>query len=277
MTIEKCTSTAATSVRKAGIKYIVIHYTAGVQSKAGTAKSVANMFATNGKASADFIVDDGGAVQYNPNITGRYCWHAGGKKYATKGGSLYGTASSANSIGIELCSSNKTGKVQDANASGWYYTDAVLANGTELVRQLMKEYGIDKDHIIRHYDVNGKPCPGIVGWNEDTGSTAAWEKFKAGLEEVEDMTKAETQELINASVDKLTASIDALAAENVALRADLKKILSISGTGDNPSSWAKEYTENAKSKGLFSGSNGDYGWQCAVTREQLAAVLAHTE
>ena len=29
--------------------------------------------------------------------------------------------------------------------------------------------------------MNGKPCPGIIGWNEDTGSAAKWAAFKARL------------------------------------------------------------------------------------------------
>lgn len=57
----------------------------------------------------------------------------------------------------------------------------LASNLVELVKYLMAEYGIDAAHVIRHYDVNGKPCPGIIGWNEDTGSAAKWAAFKARL------------------------------------------------------------------------------------------------
>ena len=46
----------------------------------------------------------------------------------------------------------------------------------------MKEYDVDIDHVIRHYDVNGKPCPGIIGWNAETGDESKWEAFKKRLE-----------------------------------------------------------------------------------------------
>ena len=68
-----------------------------------------------------------------------------------------------------------------ANDSHWRFTDKVVSNLVELVKYLMAEYGIDAAHVIRHYDVNGKPCPGIIGWNEDTGSAAKWAAFKARL------------------------------------------------------------------------------------------------
>lgn len=68
-----------------------------------------------------------------------------------------------------------------ANDSHWRFTDKVVSNLVELVKYLMAEYGIDAAHVIRHYDVNGKPCPGIIGWNEDTGSAAKWAAFKACL------------------------------------------------------------------------------------------------
>lgn len=79
------------------------------------------------------------------------------------------------------CSTNDTGKMTVANDSHWRFTDKVVSNLVELVKYLMAEYGIDAAHVIRHYDVNGKPCPGIIGWNEDTGSAAKWAAFKARL------------------------------------------------------------------------------------------------
>ena len=45
----------------------------------------------------------------------------------------------------------------------------------------MELYGIDADHVIRHYDVNGKCCPGIIGWNKDTGDESKWEAFHAAI------------------------------------------------------------------------------------------------
>ena len=47
-----------------------------------------------------------------------------------------------------------------------------------------------------------------------------------------------------------------------------------SGTGDNPSAWAREATDWAKREGLFGGDgSGNYDWQQPITREAMAAVL----
>ena len=183
ISITKKTSTHNTTAAAGrAIRYIVVHYTAGVTSKPGSAAGTASYFGgTSKQVSADFIVDDGGAVQYNGDIRNRYTWHCGGGKYNTKGGAYYGKATNRNTIGIEVCSTNDTGKMTVANDSHWSFTDKVVSNLVELVKCLMAEYGIDATHVIRHYDVNGKPCPGIIGWNEDTGSAAKWAAFKARL------------------------------------------------------------------------------------------------
>jgi N-acetylmuramoyl-L-alanine amidase CwlA len=180
--ITKKTGTANTTVcstRKP--KYIAIHYTAGVTSKAGTALGTASYFAKETtEASADFIVDDGTFVQYNPDPTSRYCWAVGAKKKNpyTKGGSLWGVCKNANSVSIEICSTNKTGKITSANDDNYSFTDKAVDNGAKLTAYLMKTYGVDIDHVVRHYDVTGKLCPGIKGWNADSGSETAWTDFK---------------------------------------------------------------------------------------------------
>ena len=213
MNIIECTNAANTTESKnRKIKYIVIHYTAGVTSRPGTAKSNARYFAKETtKASADFIIDDENVVRYNPDIKNRYCWHCGGSKYKTKGGSLYKICTSANSIGIEMCSTNSAKKVTNPNDGNWYFTDAVVNNCVELTKKLMDEYGIDIDHVIRHYDVNGKPCPGVVGWNEDTNDILAWLSFKTRLVE------KEFEELIEGTAEKVKqvtdTKIDTLVSE----------------------------------------------------------------
>ena len=175
-------STAHTTAKKnREIKYIVIHYTAGVTSRAGTALNTANYYPQSNNVSADFTVDDTAAVCYNGDIINRYTWHCGGSKYNTKGGSYYGKCTNANSIGVEICCTNSTGKMQNANDKSYSFTPAVINNAVELVKQLMKWYNIPPENVIRHYDVTGKPCPGVIGWNKESGSEAEWEKFKAKL------------------------------------------------------------------------------------------------
>lgn len=183
MNITKQTSyNNTTGYNNRPLDYIVIHYTAGTTSRAGTAYNTAVMFSNPSiYASADFIVDDTTAVQFNPDIKNRYCWHCGDNKNYNKGGSYYGKCQNYNSIGIEVCSTNKTGKMTSANDNNYYFTDAVVNKAAELTKYLMQTYNIPASRVIRHYDVTGKYCPGIKGWNEDSGDASKWQTFKAKI------------------------------------------------------------------------------------------------
>lgn len=183
MKVHKQTGTAnTTSAPNREIKYLVIHYTAGVSCSAGSAAGCASWFANpDAGGSADYIVDEGELVQYNPDPYNRYCWAVGGGMYNTKGGRLYGIAKNSNCISLEICSRNRTGKITYPNDPNYSFTDAVLTMAERAVKWLMGVYGIDGDHVIRHYDVNGKPCPGIIGWNADSGSEKAWKNFHASV------------------------------------------------------------------------------------------------
>lgn len=185
--IIKKTNTRNTGVLKnRKIKYIVIHYTAGYTSRKGATLNVASFFANpKARGSADFIVDDELIVQYNPDIRNRYTFHCGGKRYNTRGGRLYGIAKNSNSIGIEICSSNKKGKLTFANDKSYFFTDKALVNALRLIKELMKEYNIDAEHVIRHYDVTGKLCPGISGWNYDSKDESKWMNFRQQIRALE--------------------------------------------------------------------------------------------
>ena len=165
------------------IKYIVVHYTAGTTSRAGSARNTALFFSNYGvNASADFIVDDSTIVQFNPDLKNYSCWHCGDSKNYNKGGSFYGKCTNFNSIGIEVCSTNNTGTMTQANDTHYSFTDAVVNKTVELVKYLMKTYNIPASNVIRHYDVTGKWCPGIRGWNDEANSDSSkWKAFKARL------------------------------------------------------------------------------------------------
>lgn len=177
------------------IKYIAIHYTAGGSSAPGRAISMKNSWEKTRRASADFGVDDSTMVQFNPDLRNYNCWSVGdAKKTAGGGGQLYGKATNKNTISIEICSNLKKGyDASKVNHDGWYYTEASLENAIKLTKILMKKFNIDIDHVVRHYDISGKICPGIVGWNnyelydkdgKKTGkknNSLEWEKFKERL------------------------------------------------------------------------------------------------
>lgn len=160
-------NTHITPLKKRFIKYIAVHYTAGSKSKKGTALNTRNVFLKR-PASADFVVDDGSIVQINPDLKNYYCWSVGDKKNAySGGGKLFGVANNRNTISIEICSNLKEGwSASYANHKGWYFTDASLDNALKLIRYLMKMFDVPKSNVVRHYDISGKLCPGIVGWND---------------------------------------------------------------------------------------------------------------
>lgn len=150
-------------------QYLAIHYTAGAHSKPGKAIGNYDTFMKR-KASADFAVDDRDIVQFNPDIDNYYCWAVGddNTKYSS-GGSLKGKATNKNTISIEMCSTLKSGTSGSAaNHSGWSFTDAVLDNAVRLAKIIMKKYDIPIERVVRHYDISGKMCPGVIGWNDET-------------------------------------------------------------------------------------------------------------
>lgn len=183
MKVTKQTGTANTTAapgRK--IEWFAIHYTAGVSCAAGTASGCASWFANpDAEGSADYIVDEGGLIQYNPDPLNRYCHAVGGDKYATKGGRLYGIAKNRNTVSLEICSGNLNGKITYPNDPAYYFTAAVLAKAQEAAQYIMGLYNIPADHVIRHYDVNGKCCPGVIGWNGDSGDESKWLAFHESL------------------------------------------------------------------------------------------------
>ena len=60
----------------------------------------------------------------------------------------------------------------------------------------MQTYNIPADRVIRHYDVSGKLCPGIIGWNEDSKDISQWKEFKAKLSNTANTTNSKTDDVI---------------------------------------------------------------------------------
>ena len=194
--IYKPLSVHITPCKNRPIKYLAIHFTAGSNSNPGRAQSAYNTFVSR-SASADFAVDDRDMVQFNPDIQNNYCWAVGdAKNRYSKGGSLYGIATNKNTVSIEICSTcipATSTAVSHAHHSGWLFTDAALQNAATLAKIIMKKYNIPLDHVVRHYDISGKLCPGIIGWinepicdmngksTKEAGNSAAWEAFKSKL------------------------------------------------------------------------------------------------
>lgn len=176
MNFVQCNTANYRAGRTQPVRYIVMHYTAN---NGDTARDNCDYYHRVGglQASAHYFCDEYGAMQSVRE--GDTAWHCGaeaGRRY------WHPECRNANSIGIEMCSRKR--------ADGSYYIKPeTVANAAALAKDIMQRYGIDIDHVLRHYDVTGKHCP--MPWVDDP---AQWDAFKASLapeentdEEDEDM------------------------------------------------------------------------------------------
>lgn len=116
-----------------------------------------------------------------------------------------------------------------------YLPEQTLRNAARLYGQICKRLP-NVRYVVRHYDVSGKRCPAPLVDEEK------WSAFLRMLKEELCMTKQE--------------------------------LLSIAGTGDVPSDWAREAAAWAREQKIFTGDGaGNYGWQQPITREAVAQVL----
>lgn len=145
------------------IKYIVMHYTAN---DGDTDEGNAHYFQGAGRrASAHYFVDEDSVTQSVRDNDA--AWHCGGALESSHH-PLRGICMNRNSLGVEMCSDIVGGK--------YTITPQTVDRAVELVKYLMAKYGIDVDHVVRHYDVTGKLCP--EPWVRDE---SLWRKFKARL------------------------------------------------------------------------------------------------
>ena len=139
------------------VRYIVMHYTAN---NGDTAKNNCDYYHRVGglQASAHYFVDEHGAMQsVREHDT---AWHCGARAY------WHPECRNANSIGIEMCSRKRSD-------GSYYIKPETVANAAALAKDIMQRYGIDTDHVLRHYDVTGKRCP--MPWVDDPDQ---WTAFK---------------------------------------------------------------------------------------------------
>ena len=155
------------------IEFLVIHYTAN---NGDTVQNNLDYFSCNAAgASAHYFVDENGYGQSVKDAD--TAWHCGASSYR------HPTCRNANSIGMELCS-------RKDSKGNYYFMDQTVYNAAALARQLMQTYGIDRAHVLRHYDVTGKRCPAPM-----VDNPTLWENFLNLLED-KTMTYAEAIEIV---------------------------------------------------------------------------------
>ena len=204
------------------IEYIVVHYTAN---SGDTAQNNLDYFArTKTGTSAHYFVDENEVCQSVQDTD--VAWHCGSKN------PRHPYCRNANSIGVEMC--NSVGSVPEA----------VRARTAAFVRQKMKEYGLDVNHVLRHYDATGKRCP--APWVDNP---AEWMEFKKMLEEDDDMSYEQFEQYMNRYL-----------TERNAKPAD---------------DWAKPYIQDAIDAGAMTDVGGSIERpQGFITRQEMAVVAA---
>ena len=204
------------------IEYIVVHYTAN---KGDTAQNNLDYFArTKTGTSAHYFVDENEVCQSVQDTD--VAWHCGSKN------PRHPYCRNANSIGIEMC--NSVGGVPEA----------IRDRTAAFVRQKMKEYGLDVNHVLRHYDATGKRCP--APWVDNP---AEWMEFKKMLEEDDDMSYEQFEQYMNRYL-----------TERNAKPAD---------------DWAKPYIQEVIDSGIMTDVGGTIqSPKGFVTRQEMAVVAA---
>lgn len=193
--VENTGSRNGRKATKENYRWIVVHYVGACNWSTGfesTAKGNAQYYqrAKIG-ASANFFVDSTDEVYVGVPWDGdRYAWHCGAGSSGQYSYCIYdadGTfCCNPNSIGVEIC----TCKMNPATKSGndWYFDPRTYENAVNFIQYLMKEFNIDINHVVRHYDVNTihKKCPGqfvgndIKKYYNKTGEQL-WQEFKQRL------------------------------------------------------------------------------------------------
>lgn len=241
------------------IKYIVVHYTGN---DGDTAYNNTVYFkSVNRGASAHYFVDENSIWQCVADKD--IAWHVGNDTY------IHPYCRNDNSLGVEMCSRR--------DSSGTYYfKDGTVANTVELVKSLMKKYGVPIGNVIRHYDVTGKICPAPLV------NTTAWAAFKKKLE-VEDMTKAETQALIDTAVNPLKTQLAAIQKQLTAVTEKLDKLTKTYKYINEIPEWYREAAQYYVDKGVIQGKedpakhNGQVFVDLTVTECRLLTSMYRVE
>lgn len=242
------------------VRYIVMHYTAN---NGDTAKNNCDYYHRVGglQASAHYFCDEHGAMQSVRE--GDTAWHCGARAY------WHPECRNANSIGIEMCSRKR--------ADGSYYIKPeTVANAAALAKDIMQRYGIDIDHVLRHYDVTGKHCP--MPWVDDPEQWAAFKemltpKSTTTDEEDDDMVRySKIEDVPDWAQDTVRALMDAGALQGdehgcIDLSRDMIRGMVIGkryadarspryATIDDVPGWAREETQRLIDRGALRGVGG---------------------
>ena len=136
------------------VKGIVVHYTANPESSAMANRNYFENLkeSQDRKVSSHFVVGlDGEIIQCIP----------------TKEIAYASNDRNTDTLSIECCHPDETGE----------FTEDTYDSLVQLTAWLCKRFSLDRDDVIRHFDVTGKNCPRYFVEHED-----AWEQFKEDVQ-----------------------------------------------------------------------------------------------
>lgn len=174
---------------------ITIHSTANAKSTAQNERDYLTNPINTSATGWHYVVDEKSVIMaIPPNEVAYHCGHK------------YGNHSS---IGIEMCESGDREKV--------------ILNTLLLTKQLMKEYNIPLNKVVRHYDWTGKNCPRILNYNNWEG----WNDFIIRLDNFSLSYKNEPDPWASESWSKFTTNniIDGTRPKDFVTRQEVITIL----------------------------------------------------
>jgi len=203
---------------KATPKWIVVHYTAVI---GAGAKSCATSYAKTTRAVSTHFFCDSTDI-YRCVDEKHIAWHVGNgtvqQPYKDKKLSLqelveYGDKpnwrfklaaenhlkwidngedfkGNSTAFGVDLCTLKKNKNSNSATDEDWYFNDGAIKNAQKCVAYLCHKYNIGIDHVIRHADSTGKPCPrplaSLSGDKDKTKNDNLWFDFKRNVQYILD-------------------------------------------------------------------------------------------
>lgn len=121
-------------------------------------------------ASTHYVIDRERTIRCVPEK--EMCYHVGAHHYKPGIQKRLGAYPNANTIGIELCHPDDSGR----------FEPEVIQQAKKLALEIAVKYGLEPmEDFYRHYDVTGKLCP--KHW---VGHPREWDQFKEEVQRMKD-------------------------------------------------------------------------------------------
>ena len=197
-------------------KWIVVHYTAVI---GASAKSCATSYSKSTKAVSTHFFCDSKEI-YRVVDEKHIAWHVGDgqpvqpikdKKLTLEELIQYGDKQNwrfklaaenhlhwkekkddclgnKEAFGVDICTLKKSKTTTSVKDEDWYFNENAVSNAEKCVAYLCNKYKIDLDHVVRHTDLTGKPCPrpfvSLSGDKDKSHNDERWIDFKNNVKNI---------------------------------------------------------------------------------------------